>query len=69
MSASADTLIKMCKRLKCSVILEVQIDRGSKRAHHDRSIEDFGYIPSSHKIFVFSSDGILRDAEKNYRIG
>jgi hypothetical protein len=67
MNASILFLKELCRQLDKELIIEVQIER----QHYDfgRKNYEFGYVPPSHKIFIFSSKGVLKDAERSHTIG
>jgi hypothetical protein len=69
MSAAVDLLKLLCSRTGKDLIFQVKIERRQDRRHRSGSEDDLGYVPASHKIFILSSNGILRDTAKSYRIG
>lgn len=68
-SASLELLKELCAKTGKSLVLTVHISRHEQ--HHRRSPDEqnYGYIQPSHKIFIFSSNGTLEDAGKNYQLG
>ena len=67
--ASAQLLKELCAKTGKSLILTVHIRRHEQRRYRSPDEQDFGYIPPSHKIFIFSSNGTLEDAGKNHQLG
>lgn len=65
---SVPFLLHMCTSLERDLIFLVRMDR---KIDYRRTSDDdgLGYIPSSHKVFTLSTDGILRDSTKNYQLG
>ena len=59
---------RLCALTGKELVIEVRIRRSKHRDRYSGE-EDLGYIPASHKIFIFSSNGILTDKDKSYRIG
>ena len=66
--ASLDLLKQLCRQSGQDLIFCVEIRRA---VHHSVRTEDgaANYGPRSFKIFLFSHDGILQDAEQNHRLG
>jgi len=69
MSASIELLKTVCAKTGKELIVEVQISRTQHRTYRSRDEQDWGYIPPSHKVFILSSNGILRDACESYKLG
>ncbi|QIF02425.1 ATP-binding protein [Roseimicrobium sp. ORNL1] len=65
---SVEFLKSLCKRYGRSLILLVQIHRYESRggSHDD---DGFSWLPRSHKVFIFSEDGLLKDSRTDHRIG
>ena len=61
-------LTRLCSKLKKELLFSVEIDHLIHKYHGTRS-DDFGYIPPSHKIFILSSNGKLRDLHQSHQIG
>jgi len=68
-NASRELLKEICTKTGKSLIFSVQIRRYEQRRYRAKDEEDLGYIQPSHKIFIFSSNGKLEDARKNYQLG
>ncbi|HWX22687.1 MAG TPA: ATP-binding protein [Candidatus Binatia bacterium] len=68
-AASCRLLKKLCALTGKELIIEVRISRTEHRSRYSRRDNDFGYIPPSHKIFILSSNGILTDKDKSYKLG
>jgi hypothetical protein len=70
MSVSLGLLKQLCMKSGKDVIFSVEINR---RLHRDpryrRRVDDDVYTIASHKIFLLSSDGLLRDATQNHQLG
>jgi hypothetical protein len=64
--ATARFLRELCACQKRTLIIDVRIRRGTSRRNSFE--DDFGYIPSSHKVFTYSADGVLRDGAKQYSL-
>jgi hypothetical protein len=69
MSASLDLLKQLCTISEKDLIFCVEIDRKLHRHYRSQRGEDDVYTPRSFKVLIFSSNGILRDAEKSYQLG
>lgn len=68
MVACTKLLRKACALLQLDLVLCVKIRRDRERSYRsDR--ENYGYLESSHKVFIFSANGILSDATKDYQLG
>lgn len=68
LKASFSFIKELCLELQCNLIIEIQINRITKDFYNTRRSEIVGYQPPENKIFVFTSDGRLRDAERYYTI-
>ena len=70
MSVSLGLLKQLCTKSGKDIIFSVEINR---RLHRDPRYrgrdEDDVYTIASHKIFLLSSDGLLRDATKSHQLG
>jgi hypothetical protein len=66
--ASMALLKEVCRLTDKYLIVEVQINR---RQEHSKWKDEsgYGYLDPSHKVFLFSSDGILEDARKSHQLG
>jgi hypothetical protein len=64
-----ELLKELCVKTGKSLVFTVQIRRHEQRQHRAPGEESLGYIQPSHKIFIFSSNGKLEDAGKNYQLG
>jgi hypothetical protein len=69
MSASIDILKALCTKTGKEIIFLVKIERHESRRYNSANEDGFGYIPPSHKVFIFSSNGILRDTAKSHKLG
>jgi hypothetical protein len=67
MSASLDLLKQLCAKSGKDLIFSVEINRSLHRDYRSRSRDEDVYTISSHKIFLFSSDGIVRDTTETYQ--
>jgi hypothetical protein len=61
MSASKVFLKKLCRAQKCDLIIEIEIERKFKRKLYSKNNDETRYNPPKRKIYIFSSDGGLRD--------
>ncbi len=68
LSATVEFLQELCTQRKQALIFDVRIKRKINRRYSSSLEDDLGYVPPSHKIFTFSSDGILLDSNKAYRL-
>jgi hypothetical protein len=50
------------------LIIEVQIARREERSY-SKDERNYSYIEPSFKVFVFSSEGMLKDAGKSHQLG
>lgn len=66
MNCSLDFLQDLCKALGKEIIIEVQVDRNMNYSYRS-GLED-KCQPATHKIFILSANGELRDSERSYRI-
>jgi hypothetical protein len=66
MQASVDLLRALCERIHKSLLFEVRIRRRVERQYSPD--DEIGYVPPSRKIFVLSSDGMLRDKQQRYNL-
>ncbi|HVU39295.1 MAG TPA: hypothetical protein VHC95_13255 [Opitutales bacterium] len=68
--ANEDFLKRLCAAQNKHLIFEVQVRRSRHHSYYRGGAKDNSLdIPPSHKIFIFSSDGVLKDAEKSYNVG
>ncbi|WP_052573689.1 hypothetical protein [Haloferula sp. BvORR071] len=67
-SGAASELCRLCSLLGKHLIFSVEINRSIHR-YRGSSSDDIGYLPASHKIFVLSANGELRDARQSHQIG
>jgi hypothetical protein len=63
--ASIKLLKQLCVTTEKDLIIEVQI---SRREEHSRD-SAHGYLEPSHKVFIFSSDGVLKNGPASYQLG
>jgi len=63
--ASIKLLKQLCVTTGKDLIIEVQI---SRREEHSRD-SAYGYLEPSHKVFIFSSDGVLKDGPTSHQLG
>jgi hypothetical protein len=68
-SASIDLLRTLCEKSGKEMIFLVKIERQEFRRLTSRSEDDLGHISPSYKVFILSSNGILRDTTKSYQLG
>jgi Ca2+-binding EF-hand superfamily protein len=68
-SASIDLLKELCKKTGNDLIFLVKIERQEHRHYSSRSEDDLKYVPPSHKVFIFSSNGTIREATKSHKLG
>jgi hypothetical protein len=66
--ASITLLKQLCAVTNKDLIIEVQIARRQDKRYSTNEF-NYGYLDPSHKVFVFSSDGVLKDAGKSYQVG
>lgn len=66
MSCKIALLRELCATSGRHLLISVEIGRSWNRSYKPGFDE---YIPDSHKIFVFSADGLLRDTTKTHRLG
>jgi hypothetical protein len=69
MTARVDLLKTLCQKTGKELIFLVNIERREHRHSASRDENDVGLIPPSHKVFILSSNGNLRDSTKNHKIG
>jgi hypothetical protein len=69
LSASLAFLKKLCSLTERELIFEVQINRSFRRKPYVRNEDEIGYTPPRSRIYIFSADGKLRDAESHYQLG
>jgi hypothetical protein len=67
--ASVDLLKELCTKTRKSLVFTVHIRRHKQERYRAPDEERLGYIQPSHKIFIFSANGKLEDAGKNYQLG
>jgi hypothetical protein len=67
--ASVDMLKLLCNKTGKDLVFEVQIERKRHRGQYSSRSDDDIYSPPSHKIFIFSSNGYLRDTAKRHKVG
>ena len=68
MCASTALLKQLCIMTDKDLIIEVQIARREERSY-SKDESNYGYLEPSFKVFILSSDGMLKDARENYQIG
>jgi hypothetical protein len=68
MCASTAVLKQLCLITDKDLFFEIQIARREERSY-SKDESDYGYLEPSYKLFVFSSDGILKDAGKSHQVG
>ena len=68
MCASISILKQLCLMTDKDLVLEIQIARREERSY-SKDKSNYGYLEPSYKVFVFSSDGVLKDAGKNHQLG
>lgn len=61
-------LTRLCALLGKDLIFSVEIDRKTRRYRGSPS-DDQGYIPASHKIFILTCNGQLRDTRESHQVG
>ena len=67
-SSSLNFLKKVCKIRNCELIFNVKIDRHFRYKQYSSDDNESKYKPPNFKFFIFSTDGKLRDENKNYKI-
>ena len=67
--ASVELLKELCAKTGKSLILAIHIRRHEQRQYRAPGEESLGYMQPSHKILIFSSNGKLEDAGRNYQLG
>lgn len=68
MTASLELLKQLCDKSGKDLIFSVEINRRLHRDYRYRGTDDV-YAIASHKIFLLSSDGLIRDAKKIHQLG
>jgi hypothetical protein len=68
-SASINFLKSLCAKLNKALVLEVRIRRDRHKGRYYRRDEEEVYVPDSHKIFIFSANGLLKDSTTNHQLG
>jgi hypothetical protein len=68
MCASTAILKQLCLMTDKDLVLEIQIARREERGY-SKEEGNYGYLEPSYKVFVFSSDGVLKDAGKSHQLG
>ncbi len=68
MSASLTLLKSLCSILDCELVFKVQIERRFKQKPYRKNDDETGYAPPHFRIYIFSADGRLRDAETHYHL-
>ncbi len=66
--ASIALLKQLCIMTDKDLIIEVQIARREERSY-SKNESNYSYVEPSFKVFVFSSDGMLKDAGKSHQLG
>jgi hypothetical protein len=61
-------LKRLCALLGKDLIFSVEIDRKTHK-YRGSSSDDLAYIPASHKIFILSANGQLRDTRESHQVG
>lgn len=69
MTVSLELLKQLCSKSGKDLIFSVEINRRLHRDYRYRSSDDDVYTIASHKIFLLSSDGLLRDARETHQLG
>jgi hypothetical protein len=69
-TASIALLKMLCWKTSKELIFNVEIRRERHRSYGSSrdDDDDVGYVLPSHKIFILSANGILRDKEKSYQL-
>ncbi len=67
LNASITFLQSLCREMNCNLIIEVQIKKSVYNSYGRKEKEEFEKGPKS-KIYIFSSDGRLRDERTNYQL-
>ncbi len=68
LSASLKILKKLCKKLNCELIIEVQIRRTVYNSYGRQGKKDEFETEPESKIYIFSKDGRFRDERTNYQL-
>jgi hypothetical protein len=66
--ASTDILKKLCIVFERDLIISVRIERQRHHSYRSGAKIDDTQIPPSHKIFIFSTKGVLQDANRSYKL-
>ena len=61
-------LTRLCALLNKELLFSIEFDRRLHR-YHGSSSDDIDFIPDSHKIFILSANGKLRDAHQSHQVG
>ena len=69
MCASVVLLKELCTKTAQELIFLVKIERQEHRHYSSRSEDDLDLVPPSHKVFILSSNGKLRDTTKSHTLG
>lgn len=64
-----ELLRQMSETLNRHLVLVVAIRRHEHSSYRSTSREYRCYVPSSHKVFILTSDGILQDAIESHKLG
>jgi hypothetical protein len=59
--ASLQFLKELCRSERKEMIIEVQIRRFYRESRYSSRSNDSGYAPPKHKVFILSTEGVLRD--------
>lgn len=68
MVATVELLRRTCTLMKRDLMFCVRIQRTREMSYRSER-EDYGYLISSHKIFILSANGTLSDTTKDYQLG
>ncbi|MEM7143617.1 MAG: ATP-binding protein [Verrucomicrobiota bacterium] len=69
MCASVEILKDLCRATQKDIVFCVEIDRCLHKGYRNCSGDRSMFVPASHKVFLFSDDGILRDAQECHQVG
>lgn len=66
LSASLQFLKEFCRSEKKEMIIEVQIRRFFRESRYCNRSNDSDYTPPKHKVFILSTEGVLRDERGDF---
>lgn len=66
--ASVGFLKKLCSDLDKELVFKVQIERRQRRHYYSGSDHDTGYKPPAARVYILTSQGILKGQEAHYHL-